>query len=76
MAYHIHGWLLYHFEELKQQDKLQEGKKEMKIDGGKYQYEGLLAGNKAYGHGAAIDPRDGDQLDCTFINDEIHGLCK
>ena len=40
MVYHIHGWLLHHFEELNQQNKLQEGKKEIEIEGDKCQYEG------------------------------------
>ena len=68
MAYHIHGWLLHHFEELNQQNKLQVGKKKINIGDFKCQYEGKIAGNKAYGRGVATS-EGGDKYEATFIGD-------
>ena len=42
MVFYIHGWLNHHLEELRQQKKLHKGKKEIRIDIYKCQYEGEL----------------------------------
>ena len=50
MVFYIHGWLIPHLEELRQQNKLHKGKKEVEIEGLKHQYEGELnEQGKAYG---------------------------
>ena len=75
MVYHIHGWLIPHFCQLRAQNKLKQGTKQIEIEGIKFDYVGELdEQNKAYGEGIAEN--DDIKLRVMTMNDKIHGLCK
>ena len=75
MVYHIHGWLIPHFCQLRAQNKLKKGTKQIEIDGIKFDYEGELDEyDKAYGEGIA--EHEDIKLKVMTMNDKLHGLCK
>ena len=76
MTWYIHTWLLTHFDTLRQQGKLKNGRKEVVIKGQKAYYDGELdSEEKCTGFGTAIT-ENGAKIEGMWLKDEAHGLCK
>ena len=70
----FHLWWLPLIDDLKQQNKIKKGKKEVKVLG-KCTYEGDLKDGKCFGVGTAI-AKDGTKYSGTWMDDQRHGVSK
>ena len=77
-TYYIQGFLIPYLDDLRDQQKLKLGTKEILIPNqGTFIYNGELDDKgKACGKGSAVNQKLGIRLEGTWLNDKAHGISK